>query len=100
MDQVSPSELSKKLRNIGLSLANKLIRNGITTPHHLKKVGAKESYMRIHKSGGFCSKYHASYLYALEGAIRNCDWLEIPEYKKKEYKVFKKTLRQNNNTNL
>ncbi len=87
--------LAKRLRNVGPAVAEKLIDAGIDTPEKLRKIGAKEAFLRIHHTGGFCGKYNASYLYALEGAIRNCDWLDIPEKTKKEYKEFTENLRSN-----
>ena len=64
-----PKQLANKLRNIGPVVAEKLIDAGIDTPDLLRKIGAKEAFLRIHHTGGFCGKYHAAYLYALEGAI-------------------------------
>ncbi len=81
---MSPKQLAKQLRNIGPTVAAKLIMAGIDTPEKLKKYGAKEAFLRIHRSGGFCGKFHAAYLYALEGAITDCDWRKIPEKKKRE----------------
>lgn len=91
---MSPEELAKKLRNIGPIVAVKLINAGIDTPEKLRKLGAKEAYMRILRSGGFCGKFHAAYLYALEGAIIDCDWREIPEETKKEFKAYTEELRR------
>lgn len=90
---MNAKELAKELRNIGPTVAQKLIVAGLDTPAKLKQVGAKEAFLRIHHSGGFCGKFHASYLYALEGAIRNCDWREIPEAKKRDFTRFTATLR-------
>ncbi len=91
---MSPLQLSKMFKNVGPVVAQKLITAGIDTPEKLRKAGAKKAYLRIHQSGGFCGKFHAAYLYALEGAIRDCDWLKIPESKKREYKAFTEELRQ------
>ena len=90
---MTPKQLAKQLRNIGPTVATKLIRAGIDTPQKLKKLGAKDAFVKIYRSGGFCGTFHAAYLYALEGAIRGCDWLEIPEKKKKEFKAFTEELR-------
>ncbi len=84
---VSAKILAKQLRNIGSTVAQKLINAGIENPEQLKKLGAKEAYIRILRSGGFCGKFHAAYLYALEGAITNCDWRKIPESKKANLKI-------------
>jgi len=86
--------LSSKLKNIGPALAEKLIKAGIDTPDKLRKTGAKTAFLLIDETGGFCGKHNALYLYALEGAIRDCDWLAIPERIKQEYKDFTRQLRQ------
>lgn len=91
---MSPQELTQKLRNIGPTMAQKLCNAGIDTPEKLKKLGAKKAYLLIHQSGGFCGKFHAGYLYALEGAIRGCDWLKLPESIKREFKAFTQELRK------
>ena len=90
---MTAEELAKELRNIGPIVAQKLINAGIDTPAKLKKMGAKKAYLRILQSGGFCGKFHAAYLYALEGAIRDCDWRALPVNKNKEFKAFTQELR-------
>ena len=89
----TPVILARQLRNIGLVMAQKLVTAGIDTPQKLRALGAKEAFLRIHRTGGFCGKYHAVYLYALEGALRNCDWVDIPQKKKQEFKDFTASLR-------
>ncbi len=93
LSSMTPEELAKSLRNIGPTVAKKLINAGIDTPAKLKKLGAKKAFLRIHQTGGFCGKFHAAYLYALEGAIIDCDWREIPEEIKKDFKAFTEKLR-------
>ena len=34
----------------------------------------------MYATGDSYGDFNAAYLYALEGAIRDCDWLDIPEY--------------------
>ncbi len=94
---MTPNELSKNLKNIGITFSKKLINAGIDTPQKLKKLGSKEAFLQIYKSGGFCDKFNALYLYALEGAILNCDWKEIPKETKAEFKNFTKNLREKTN---
>jgi DNA transformation protein len=96
---MTAEELAEKLRNIGPVVAQKLINAGVHTPAELKKIGAKKAFLQIFKTGGFCGKFHAAYLYALEGAITNCDWRAIPEKKKKEFKAFTEELRHSATTN-
>lgn len=85
--------LEEELFNIGPVLAKKLVDAGISTPEELEKIGAKKAYLKIHESGGFCGTVNAAYLYALEGAILGCDWLDIPDATKREYKAFTEDLR-------
>ena len=91
---MTAEELAKELRNIGPIVARKLIKAGINTPAKLKKIGAKKAFLRILQTGGFCGKFHAAYLYALEGAIQNCDWRALSEKKNKEFKAFTAELRK------
>lgn len=91
---VSPKQFAKQLRNIGPRCASQLIHAGIDTPEKLKQLGAKEVFLRMHRSGALCGTFHAAYLYALEGAITDCDWRMIPEKKKKEFKAFTAALRE------
>ncbi len=81
-------DLSKQLRNVGPKLAGMLIEAGIDTPEKLRKIGAKRAFEKMYPSGDSYGDFNAAYLYALEGAIRNCDWLDIPEKIKQEYKEY------------
>lgn len=90
---MNPEELAKKLRNIGPVVAKKLIKAGIDTPEKLKKLGAKKAFLRIFETGGFCGKFHAAYLYALEGAILDCDWRALPKKTKDGFKAYTEELR-------
>ena len=87
--------LSKQLRNVGPKLAEKLISAGIDSPKKLKEMGAKAAFHKMYKNGDKYGDYNAAYLYALEGAIQDCDWLEIPEELKVEYKEYAKSLQKN-----
>lgn len=84
--------LAKQLRNVGPKLAEKLIDAGIDTPEKLKQVGAKKAFSLMYTDGDSYGDYNAAYLYALEGAIRDCDWLNIPEKVKEDYKQFARKL--------
>ena len=85
-------DLSKQLRNVGPKLAAMLIEAGIDTPEKLRKIGAKRAFEKMYPSGDSYGDFNAAYLYALEGAIRNCDWLDIPEKIKQEYKEYAQNL--------
>ena len=84
--------LAKQLRNVGPKLAEKLFDAGIDTPEKLKQVGAKKAFLQMYAEGDSYGDYNAAYLYALEGAIRDCDWLNIPEKVKEDYKQFARKL--------
>ena len=81
-------ELAKQLRNVGPKLAAKLVEAGIDSPEKLKKIGAKEAFKQMYPTGDSYDDFNAAYLYALEGAIRDCDWLDLPEKIKQEYKEY------------
>lgn len=85
-------KLSKQLKNVGPKLAEKLVEAGIDTPEKLKALGAMQAFNKMYSLGDSYGDYNAAYLYALEGAIRNCDWLDIPDELKGEYKKYAKNL--------
>lgn len=91
---IQSKRLAEQLKNIGPKCAEELIRSGINSPEKLKRLGAKEAYRIVLDKGGFCGRPHAAYLYALEGAIRQCHWTSIPESLKQEYKLWTKELRE------
>ncbi len=82
-----------KIRNIGPKMAEKLYNAEIYSFDELVKLGAEECYIKIDESGGFCGTHHAAYLYAIEAAIIDCQWQNIPESRKIELKEFTKKLR-------
>jgi len=86
--------LSKQLKNIGPKLAEKLISVGIDSPEKLRKIGAISAFDKMYKDGDHYGDFNAAYLYAIEGAIRDCDWLDIPENVKLEYKAYAKALQK------
>ena len=90
--KVDPKALSKQLKNIGPKLAERLIEVGIDSPEKLKEMGAKSAYLKMYQQGDAYGDFNAAYIYALEGAIRNCDWLDLPEELKQEYKAFAQNL--------
>jgi DNA transformation protein len=66
----------EKLRNIGPKSAAWLRQVGLRTREDLTEVGAVDAFMRV-KRAGF--KPSLNLLYALEGALRDCHWQEVPE---------------------
>jgi hypothetical protein len=66
----------EKLRNIGPKGMAWLRQTGVRSLDDLKAVGALAAFVRV-KRAGF--KPSLNLLYALEGAILDCHWQEIPE---------------------
>ena len=85
-------DLVKRLRNVGPKLAAKLVDARIDSPEKLRQLGAKKAFEKMYASGDSYGDFNAAYLYALEGAIRDCDWLDIPLEIKQEYREFAKRL--------
>ncbi len=70
-----------KLRNIGPKSAAWLRQVGLRTREDLAAVGALEAFMRV-KRAGF--KPSLNLLYALEGALPDCHWQDVPEARRNE----------------
>ena len=70
-----------KLRNIGPKSAAWLRQVGLRSREDLEAVGAVDAYMRV-KRAGF--KPSLNLLYALEGALLDCHWQEVPEARRSE----------------
>lgn len=70
-----------KLRNIGPKSAAWLRQVGLRTREDLAAVGSLEAFMRV-KRAGF--KPSLNLLYALEGALMDCHWQEVPEARRNE----------------
>ena len=86
--------LAKQLRNIGPKLAAKLVEARIDSPEKLRQIGAKKAFEKMYAAGDSYGDFNAAYLYALEGAIRDCDWLDIPDKIKQEYKEYAQSFNQ------
>lgn len=70
-----------KMRNIGPKSAAWLRQVGLRTLEDLAAVGTVEAYMRV-KRAGF--KPGLNLLYAIEGALLDCHWQEVPEERRHE----------------
>jgi TfoX/Sxy family transcriptional regulator of competence genes len=70
-----------KLRNIGPKSAAWLRQVGLRTREDLEAVGAVDAFMRV-KRAGF--RPSLNLLYALEGALLDCHWQEVPEARRGE----------------
>ena len=71
----------EKLRNIGPKSMAWLRQTGVRSLEDLKSVGALAAYVRV-KRAGF--RPSLNLLYALEGAILDCHWQEIPDARRSE----------------
>lgn len=70
-----------KMRNIGPKSAAWLRQVGLHTPDDLHAAGAIDAFMRVRRAG---FKPSLNLLYALEGALQDCHWQEIPEGRRSE----------------
>lgn len=65
-----------KMRNIGPKSAAWLRQVGLRTQEEIATAGAVDAFMRV-KRAGF--RPSLNLLYALEGALADCHWQEVPE---------------------
>jgi hypothetical protein len=70
-----------KLRNIGPKSAAWLRQVGLRTEEDLRAIGALEAFVKV-KRAGF--KPSLNLLYALEGALQDCHWQDIPAERRSE----------------
>lgn len=71
--------------NIGEEMARKLTAVGIDTPDKLMEAGSKEAFFRLKTLYPQVCLVH---LYALEGAIQNVEFNNLPKNAKQELKAF------------
>ncbi|HTL14618.1 MAG TPA: TfoX/Sxy family protein [Thermomonas sp.] len=70
-----------KLRNIGPKSAAWLRQVGLRSREDIAAVGPVEAYMKVRRAG---FKPSLNLLYALEGALADCHWQEVPEARRGE----------------
>ena len=70
-----------KLRNIGPKSAAWLRQVGLRTEADLVAIGPVEAFMRVRRAG---FKPTMNLLYALEGALRDCHWQDVPEPRRQQ----------------
>ena len=70
-----------KMRNIGPKSAAWLRQVGLRTLEDIAAIGTVEAFMRV-KRAGF--KPGLNLLYAIEGALLDCHWQEVPEERRQE----------------
>lgn len=87
-----------ELRNLGPACEKDLHAVGIFTADDIRKLGVEGTFVRLMKERQATNKngscFNATYLYALYGAIHDCDWRKIPEQKKAEFKMLTARLRK------
>src|SRR5690606_15786979 len=70
-----------KLRNIGPKSAARLRQVGLRSAADLAATGAVAAFMKV-KRAGF--KPGLNLLYALEGALLDCHWHDVPEARRQQ----------------
>ncbi|MCR6495329.1 TfoX/Sxy family protein [Thermomonas sp. S9] len=73
--------MTLKLRNIGPKSAAWLRQVGLRTPEELAAVGAVGAYVKVRRAG---FKPSLNLLYALEGALADCHWQDVPDVRRAE----------------
>jgi DNA transformation protein len=69
------------LRNLGKTSAQWLHASGIHTAEDLRRLGAVSAYRAVRSRGFSASRV---LLYAIEGALRDINWKELPDALKSE----------------
>lgn len=69
------------LKNLGKTSAQWLHASGIHTTNELRQLGAVGAYRAVKRRGFGASKV---LLYAIEGALRDIHWKDLPEALKRE----------------
>lgn len=69
------------LRNIGPKSAAWLRQVGLHTREDLAAAGPVDAYMRVRRAG---FRPSMNLLYALEGALQDCHWQEVPDARRQQ----------------
>ncbi len=72
---------TQKMRNIGPKSAAWLRQVGLRSLDEITAIGTVEAFMKVRRAG---FKPSLNLLYALEGAILDCHWQEIPDVRRTE----------------
>ena len=78
------------MKNIGGEMARKLTAVGIGSREELTEAGARDAFFRLKTLYPNVCLVH---LYALEGAVRNMDFNDLPPETKKDLKAFSDALK-------
>ena len=70
---------NNKIRNVGPKSAAWLRQVGVRTQEDLERLGPVEAFMKV-KRAGF--RPSLNLLYALEGALADCHWADLPDERK------------------
>jgi DNA transformation protein len=73
------------MRNIGQEMARKLTAVGIDSPEKLMEAGSKQAFFKLKETFPDVCLVH---LYALEGAVTDQEYNQLPEETKKDLKAF------------
>jgi TfoX/Sxy family transcriptional regulator of competence genes len=76
---MAAKETPGKIRNVGPKSAAWLRQVGVRTQEDLARLGAVEAFMKV-KRAGF--RPSLNLLYALEGALVDCHWADLPDERK------------------
>lgn len=76
------------LPNLGPKTVEHFAAVGITTAEQIQELGTEAAFEVIYNRFAGEFPFSSVYLYALEGAIHNCDWRDLPEKRKTELKDF------------
>lgn len=87
--------LAKTLKNIGPVMAQRLIDSGINSREELIEMGALNAYLAMYSKGDKYGDHNAAYMIALEGAIQDCNWQELPEASKQTLRAAAQSLQKN-----
>jgi hypothetical protein len=86
-----------EMLNLGPAVEKDFNAIGIFTASQILKLGPEKAFvkmlkgrLKLDRSAKCCN---ALYLYSLYGAIHNIHWTQIPEKKKKEFKIYSQKLR-------
>ena len=86
------------LRNLGPACARDLHAVGIFTADDIRKLGVEGTFSCVIEnrmaSGTNGNSISANYLYALYGALHDCDWRDIPQQKTVEFQQLAARLRK------
>lgn len=86
-----------EMRNLGPACEQDLNAAGIFTAQELIDMGVEAAFIKLLQGrvarGLSTHGCNAAYLYALYGAVHDCDWRAVPEAKKTEFKKWTAEIR-------